>query len=297
MTVAMPDEFFFGFLISAMIPYIILAIVFGMTGKVTFTFLRAKLKGSPIIINLRKDKVLEFLTGKYQDGSIETKKKGIFLTIPDAMYRSPVGTPAGIAFEEYGTVLTPEFIAATEELNSKGFKSLKDVDMAVDMLNRESKDLIDKIEGIDNELFILQQDSKQNKVLIEKYKETKAELEKRLEEAIEHRKVETKRILPIHAIQTVKNFFIYNINPMMIKARIERKAAELASEMKKGFDIKWIFGIVLLFIGAALAYAIVQSQSGQASQANYLAQIANQIAQNNAVQPTTPIANTSAVIR
>jgi len=295
MTVVMPDEYFFGFLISAMIPYMMLAIILGFTGKVTIPFLKAKMKGNPIIINLRKDKVIEFLTGKYQDGSIETKKKGLFLTIPDAMYRSPVGTPAGIAFEEYGTVLTPEFIAATEELNSKGFKSLKDIDNAVAMLNQETKEIIDKIEGIDSELSVLQQDSKSNKTLIEKYKETRAELEKKLTEATDRKKENTKLILPIHAIQTVKNFFVYNINPMMIKARIERRAAELASEMKKGFDIKWIFGIVLLFIGAALAYAIVQSQSGQATQANYLAQIANQIAERNALQPI--IDNTTNVIR
>lgn len=294
MTVVMPDEFFFGFLISAMIPYIMLAIILGFTGKVTIPFLKAKMKGSPIIINLRKDKCIEFLTGKYQDGSIETKKKGIFLTIPEAMYRSPIGTPAGIAFEEYGTVLTPEFIAATEELDSKGFKSLKDVDMAVEMLNKETKDVIDKIDGIDSELAVLQQDSKANKTLIEKYKETRIELEKILNEAMERRKENTQKVLPIHAIHKVKNFFIYNINPMMIKARIERKAAELASEMKKGFDIKWIFGIVLLFIGAALAYAIVQSQSGGAANANYLQQIANAIAESKAIQTVT---NETMVIR
>jgi len=124
-----------------MIPTGMLMVVAFATGAVTFPFLKAKLMNQSVITLVKRNGKLSFVPGDYKTGSatIETKNDGSYFMLQGAMYNT-AGVPTGLAFEDYGVSLTPEFIAACSILDRKGISNY-------DEMIKEAGGMLSHVEG------------------------------------------------------------------------------------------------------------------------------------------------------
>jgi len=159
------------------IPFIILLflIIYGVGFRMIKAFLTAKLKKSLVVFMVRRNRILDIVSGKYEAGTMDIPD-GVMLVNPDGVYRLPNNLPAGISFEQYsGVNLTPEVIKASQQLRKEGFQNLQQVNEFVKELqengNGEEKEklkgfILEPIHAIQN--FLLNIDASFIKSRIEK---------------------------------------------------------------------------------------------------------------------------------
>jgi len=199
------------------IPVVVCLVIVFLGGNPLLAIFKAKLMKTPLIILATKRRTLEFIAEKKSSDTVEDKQYGTFFVNPEGIFVTKNGIPAGIAWEDFGILLTPEFVASTAQLKAQGINSILEAD--------EVKEKVEK------------------------------ELEKKPEEAGKFAKL----LLPI---QSVNNFFRYNVNPKWIRARIAESAADLAEQYSKSNIVKWILITGIFLVCAAIAYSIATQGGG-----------------------------------
>lgn len=227
-------------------------------------FLKAKRHKSTILFVFRKDKRIDLMSGSYGEGMIDVPG-GEVLVRPDAKYILPNGLPAGIVFEQYAVTLTPEVITAAENLRALGFNSAYELELY--------KNIKQRIEA----------------------GEEVSEREKEFVKAVDER-IKDKKLFFTAAVHAIENF-LTEINPAMIKARIERRVAKEMEGMRRTDWAKIVMLISILMIVGAIALYIVQMAFSSQQTPGWVSSIiqaiegskAKVISQNATAAASTPI--------
>jgi len=232
-------------------------------GKALFPLVIAKFRNKPLLILGRKDRKIDFVIVKSEGGLFRNRKYGDFMVIPESIYSLMNGVSCGIAYEPYGATLTNELLDSVSTLREFGFNTFGDIEIK----SEEGTD------AVSNAITTLTEDQKKTEEQLaraiklhkkfSKKKKLKPEEKKALDESIaiieqyRTRLFNTVRIT--RSVDNVRNFFKYNINPHSIRATINRVVADVVQDYTKRDWGKIIIWTLILIIGGALAYFIIQS--------------------------------------
>jgi len=232
-----PVDAFFGSLAINMVLFAVLVILF-LFGYSPVTFVRAKFGKKLLLFVAGRDRLLDIVVGKAMGGVVRTKRYGDYAIIPKTTYVTPNGFRAGIVFEPLGATIDGDFVKNSSYLKSVGVQSFGQFDDALQQVDKEKG----KIKGEINQLAKFSKLTQEDKI---KYKNTLIGLDR-----------------VTVAVDDIKNFFKWNLNPHVMAEAISRATMEGIQDWKK-FDImKWAFALLFLFMGFALAYVIIMSVTG-----------------------------------
>lgn len=238
---------------------IILVILLLGKGVLTAT-IKAKLKGSPLLVVPRRDRFMDFVTGKYSGGVLESKKYGFFVINPKSSYLTASGSRASIHPENSAVSIDYDTIRAMEVLRKHGINDIRQLDM----LNPTREKILNELAN--NKEITKEQKEKLNQVL------------NGINEKLNDKEV-------IDAGENIERFMRYSATPTFIRAVTERKARELAKDIK-GFDPKWVMVLLVLLIGGAIAIYIIQSARGGGADASMMRQLSEQLTAQRVVTGT-----------
>ena len=223
----LPDWIFWSLLATPIPLFIFLFMMVWAVGLKTIkAFIKAKKHHSLIAFFVRKNGTISYESGPYGEGMLDIPQGEVVIN-PQGVYRLPNNLPAVIVFEQYGVNLTPEVIKSTEDLKAVGFSNLAELELY-------QKTKMDINAGKDVEPALV------------KWVQT---IDERLGEA---------KMYINSVIQSVENF-LREINPALIKARIERRVAREMEGMRKTDWAKIVMLLTIFLIGASIAIFIIQS--------------------------------------
>ena len=247
---------------TILLVFIILNLIKG--GAPLVNILKAAWLGRPTLLILRKDNVAELRAVKYDTGNLVDKQRE-FIAVPNAVYRLKGGTAIGVADERYGATVPFELVVFAMEARKNGVKP-EDFADAIEQLQKgdTSKVAIDAPNGQRIEADI---------ELSPELKKTKPELlVKHLYEIgvkyDSHTKTTKKYIRPLTILRTldihdVAGYFIYNINPFAITARIEKRVTAKLQELQRKDWRNFVIPFIIIVFTAALAYIMIRSGAVQ----------------------------------
>jgi hypothetical protein len=247
------DLDFLGFVFASLLAIIFGAICLWLKIKTpAFEFLRASRKGIPLLGVITKAGMIDFRVGRMSSGTIQTKKYGEFVVTPGSMYPSTDGkVPFGVAYSDYGATMNPRMFQAFTDLKEKGFEN---IDEAEEFFSRQIECEKCGFNGWP---------------IVKEIKEGKRIIDFKLlcPTCKDEGKIKVKKNLTLDTpnnktirFQDVIGMFKYNINPNFIRARIERRAAELMAGLRKP-PFVWIILIIGLIMTGAVAYILI-NQAG-----------------------------------
>ncbi len=248
------------------------------------TFLFSSLRGKPLLEARRQDKKLEFTPGDFGGGMASSKKYGMFLVDSDSVYHEsksglpvlPVDPLVGITLDKNIIELMNglkkqgiENIESAEKLNDFWYKCNNQIERKgrIESCGFEGVPLFKKEDEYDNDGNVVGQ-----KYVVVGCPKCKAGPDM-LEKAELNIKVPTGRAVGFNKIS---QYFKYNYNPHLIASTVERKVRDQIEKMRSP-PSKWIglgLAVVLIFLGAAIAYVVINNQSAQAVNTQCCTQLA-----------------------
>lgn len=232
-----PVDAFYGSLVINMVLFVFMIIIM-LFGYSPITFVRAKFGKKILLFVAGRDRLLDIVVGKAMGGVVRTKRYGDYAIIPKTTYVTPNGFRAGIVFEPIGATIDSDMVKNSTYLKSVGVNSFGQFDEALQQVNKEK----DTVKGEIKEIAKYEKMSREEQL---KYKNILIGLDR-----------------VTVAIDDIKNFFKWNLNPHVMAEAISRATLEGIQDWKK-FDImKWAFALLFLFMGFALAYVIIMSVTG-----------------------------------
>lgn len=228
------------------IPGILMFFFFLMPGPaVVKAFLRARITGAPILFKVRKDTRADIVSGNYEGGLLVSKKHGAFIPTSDSFFTLPGGFKFGIANENYGVTLPPQLVKDIQVLKRYGYRTLDEVQKAIDDKEREMK--------------ALKNDPEAYKGMDRRTKDKLAEAVKSLMDRGDYGKVLKQKVaehqemfLPFARIQ---NFFKSEVRSTGVITAVERIVSENLQNQRK-IDVNKIL-MILLIGGFFIIFAII----------------------------------------
>jgi hypothetical protein len=211
-----------------------------------WTMLKATIRNRPLLAIIRKDRRIDFQVATYKNDSAFIKKYGYFNLTPDAMYSWPGGLRGGFALSGKVTPPPPYLIKAVESLVKEGFENYTEGEVATEL----TKIMKDKQMVVDD----LSEDWLRQNGYSDKFVGYYNTLKTR---GLVGQMDDPMNLINFHILET---FFKYNLSPSSMYKVIEMEVAKKMEAMGKGFQVTMahIIMLVVLMIGAALAYVIIK---------------------------------------
>lgn len=244
----MAFDWFIGFLGTftiSMVLMIVLALF--MLKTPAMTFLAASLGGKSIIGIIRKDKVAQFVTTRYESGTLETKRLGTYAVTPASVYREK---KSGVGFmitnANVGITMPTQMYQFTQKLKQAGLRNL-------DEAKEENEKLkVGKLKEMGVRFY---RDASGNP--------THNASEDQIKEANEHGLKASIEDGHTISFDDFEQYMEINAHPSSMMSAIENKVAiERMEERKPSY--KWVPLVAVLLVSAAIAFFIIwqATQSG-----------------------------------
>ncbi len=209
-------------------------------------WLKALIRNRPLLAIIRKDRKIDFQVAQYKSDSAFIKKYGYFNLTPDAMYGWHGGVRGGFALSGKVTPPPPYLLKAVESLVKEGFENYTEGEVATEL----TKIMKDKGMTVDD----LSEDWLRQNGYSDKFVGYYNNLKTR---NLVGKMDDPMNLINFHILET---FFKYNLSPSSMYKVIEMEVAKKMEAMGKGFQVTMahIIMLVVLMIGAALAYVIIK---------------------------------------
>ena len=247
-----------GTLVIGLLAIVFVIIVKG--GKPLANVLKHQFLNWPLLLVVRKDKAAELKAMPYDTGCFLDKTKE-FIAVPEAAYRLVGGGMVAIADERYGVTLPFDLVIFAMEAKKKKVSPTTFIN-AINAM-REGDEDGGKVTAPDGT------EIKTEATLTETLKKIKAELlVKHLYEIgdeVDKQTGKTKRyikplkILKTIDVQAIANFFLYNINPFALTARVEKRVTQKYQEITNKDWGKVVVLVSMMLIVAAIAVVILRT--------------------------------------
>ena len=263
-------------MVVAIVQFVMLFFIWWLTRGVLGPFIKAKLRGRSVLINLRKDKKLMFEDVQNEAGMYKGRL-GYHMISPETVYLAPNSVPASIGYEMTGSTLNPKHILFLQKL--KDGMDLELPKMVKSEKTRKETPVRDNNgKVILEKQFVKINDIDDLQAISDKLKVVGMEL-------LLHYGGETLRV------QDIVNFFLYDNNPSLIDSKIEnRLAKEMEGERK--LPVKAIMIMIPLVLVLVIGYMVISnymsSQGYQDKWATCTSQLAScQASQKVITQPNS----------